>query len=169
MAVAGTELGPSSSVVRAGLRCLLCGGGAGIFARPPYGRSRGGGRGVGGGVHHGAFALVLFPTGRLPSRRWRFVAWAVAVCGATGIVLYPFVRRRIQSFIDRRFYRRKYDAQKTLSAFSKKLRDETDLDVLGDDLVAVVRNTVHPVHISLWLKPTSTDEQAREDRGVARA
>jgi hypothetical protein len=100
-------------------------------------------------------ALVQTLTGQEQLPQFAIVASTLLIAA-----LFSPLRRRIQSFIDRRFYRRKYDAAKTLEAFSARLREETDLDHLGDEMVGVVRETVHA---SLWLRTVPEPGKSADD------
>ena len=118
----------------------------------------------------GALALVYFGGVTVTQALFRNITGQeqlpqLVIVASTLVIaaLFNPLRRRIQAFIDRRFYRAKYDARKILEAFSVRLRDETDLEALNEDLVEVVRETMQPAHVSLWLRPEKALKGAQID------
>jgi len=92
----------------------------------------------------------------------------LAVVATTLLVAAIFLplRRRVQGFIDRRFFRRKYDAARTIAAFGEYVRDEVEIDKLAGRLVEVVDETMRPAHVSLWLRETAPASPRVTDQGV---
>jgi hypothetical protein len=103
------------------------------------------------------YAAAVLGLGRLLGRDSSLVVAAATLAVAA---LFQPARRRIQQLVDRRFNRRRYDAARTVQAFSTRLRDQVDLTTLTGELLAVVEETMHPTQVSLWLRPSPATSRA---------
>jgi hypothetical protein len=114
----------------------------------------------------GGYAMVVLGLGRLLGRDSSLV-----VAGATLAVAAAFqpARRRIQQAVDRRFNRRRYDAARTIAAFSARLRQQVDLDTLTTELLTVVDQTMLPTQVSLWIRPSANASLDQRSTGESLA
>jgi len=108
------------------------------------------------GLIIGLQSLVHLLTGTISEQPLVIVASTLAIAA-----LFQPLRHRLQAIIDRRFYRRKYDAARTIAEFSATLRNEVDLNQLREHLLAVVQETMQPAHVSLWLRKTDQEGKSR--------
>jgi len=116
-----------------------------------------------GGVYAGTVLVLGQVFGGIGAQ---LPSWAVAGTTLAVAALFQPARRRIQAVVDRRFNRRKYDAAKTVEAFSARLRDEVDLDALTAELLVVVDQTIQPTRALLWLRPSSQGQRTSWDADV---
>jgi hypothetical protein len=110
-----------------------------------------------GGVYAGTVLVLGQVFGGIGAQ---LPSWAVAGATLAVAALFQPARRRIQQAVDRRFNRRKYNAAKTIQAFSTRLREQIDLDALATELLAVVDQTMEPTRVSLWLRPSAPSSSA---------
>jgi hypothetical protein len=107
---------------------------------------------VAGAVAIAMLRYRLYDLDVVINRALVYATLTATLAGCYAAAVFRPARGRIQGAVDRRFYRSRYDAQRTLEAFSARLRDEVDLGALGLELNGVVRETLQPAHVSLWLR-----------------